>query len=132
MTTLPIQFSEDQAAAYDSVAEMLRLAGVDLDDSLMQSPKGDSGVMALIGKAGSGKTLLLAELYKALEQAGVDVVSGDYESRKKGNGRTLAILAPTNKAASVLRLRGVPATTIHRILYPPPRRRRGPAPEAGP
>lgn len=119
MTTLPIQFSDDQAAAYDSVTEMLRLAGVDLDDSLMQSPKGEGGVMALIGKAGSGKTLLLAELYKALEQSGVDVVSGDYESRKKGDRRTLAILAPTNKAASVLRLRGVPATTIHRILYTP-------------
>jgi len=119
MTTLPIQFSDDQAAAYDSVTEMLRLAGVDLDDSLMQAPKGEGGVMALIGKAGSGKTLLLAELYKALEQAGVDVVSGDYESRKKGDRRTLAILAPTNKAASVLRLRGVPATTIHRILYTP-------------
>jgi hypothetical protein len=27
--------------------------------------------------------------------------------------------APTNKAASVLRARGVPATTIHRILYTP-------------
>jgi len=119
MTTLPIQFSDDQAAAYDSVTEMLRLAGVDLDDSLMQAPKGEGGVMALIGKAGSGKTLLLAELYKALEQAGVDVVSGEYESRKKGDRRTLAILAPTNKAASVLRLRGVPATTIHRILYTP-------------
>jgi len=74
----------------------------------------------VIGKAGSGKTLLLAELYKALENAGVDVVSGDYESRKKSEDRrTLAILAPTNKAASVLRLRGVPATTIHRILYTP-------------
>jgi exodeoxyribonuclease-5 len=31
----------------------------------------------------------------------------------------MAILAPTNKAASVLRARGVPATTIHRILYTP-------------
>ncbi|MEO9629527.1 MAG: AAA family ATPase, partial [Sulfitobacter sp.] len=71
------------------------------------------------GKAGSGKTLLLAELYRALEAAGVDIVSGDYESRKKREKRTLAILAPTNKAASVLRLRGVPATTIHRILYTP-------------
>ena len=119
MTTLPVQFSEDQAAAFDSVTEMLRQAGVDLDDSLLQKPKGESGVMALMGKAGSGKTLLLAELYKALEAAGVDVVSGDYESRKKGDRRTLAILAPTNKAASVLRLRGVPATTIHRILYTP-------------
>ncbi|AZV76851.1 ATPase [Parasedimentitalea marina] len=119
MTALPIQFSDDQAAAFDSVTEMLRQAGVDLDDSLLQQPKGESGVMALMGKAGSGKTLLLAELYKALEQSGVEVVSGDYESRKKGDRRTLAILAPTNKAASVLRLRGVPATTIHRILYTP-------------
>jgi exodeoxyribonuclease-5 len=119
MTAPPIQFSEDQASAYDTVVEMLRSAGIDLDDGLLQPPRGDSGVMALIGKAGSGKTLLLAELYKALANAGVDVVSGDYESRKKGDKRTLAILAPTNKAASVLRLRGVPATTIHRILYTP-------------
>ena len=47
------------------------------------------------------------------------MVSGDYEGRKRKDRRTLAILAPTNKAASVLRLRGVPATTIHRILYTP-------------
>ena len=119
MTALTFQFSDDQATAYDAVTELLRSSGVDLDDGLLQPPRGDAGVMALIGKAGSGKTLLLAELYKALEQAGVDVVSGDYESRKKGDRRTLAILAPTNKAASVLRLRGVPATTIHRILYTP-------------
>lgn len=119
MTSLPIQFSDDQAVAYDSVTEMLRQAGIDLGDGLLHPPRGEGGVMALMGKAGSGKTLLLAELYKALEQAGVDVISGDYESRKKGDRRTLAILAPTNKAASVLRLRGVPATTIHRILYTP-------------
>ncbi len=120
MTTLPVQFSDDQATAYDSVTELLRQAGIDLDDGRLHPPRGDAGVMAVIGKAGSGKTLLLAELYKALEQAGVEVVSGDYESRKKSDDRrTLAILAPTNKAASVLRLRGVPATTIHRILYTP-------------
>ncbi|MBE1283275.1 MAG: AAA family ATPase [Rhodobacteraceae bacterium] len=119
MTARSIQFSDDQATAFDAVTDMLRQAGVDLDDVLLQPPRGETGVMALIGKAGSGKTLLLAELYKALAEAGVDVVSGDYESRKKGERRTLAILAPTNKAASVLRLRGVPATTIHRILYTP-------------
>jgi exodeoxyribonuclease-5 len=119
MTAPTFQYSDDQATAYDAVTDLLRSSGVDLDDGLLQPPRGDAGVMALIGKAGSGKTLLLAELYKALEQAGVDVVSGDYESRKKGDRRTLAILAPTNKAASVLRLRGVPATTIHRILYTP-------------
>ena len=120
MTEMTITFSDDQASAYDSVAEMLRGAGVDLDDGSLTPPtdKG-AGVMALIGKAGSGKTLLLAELYKALEEAGVDVVSGDYEGRKRRDRRTLAILAPTNKAASVLRFRGVPATTIHRILYTP-------------
>lgn len=120
MTSTAITFSDDQANAYDSIAEMLRLAGIDLDDSLLLPPKGAaSSVMGVTGKAGSGKTLLLAELYKALEGAGVDVVSGDYESKKRKDKRTLAILAPTNKAASVLRLRGVPATTIHRILYTP-------------
>ncbi|MEL7099897.1 MAG: AAA family ATPase [Pseudomonadota bacterium] len=120
MTLPALQFSDDQATAYDAVAEVLRSAGVDLDDALLTPPKeGKSSVMAVTGKAGSGKTLLLAELYKALEGAGVEVVSGDYESRKRRDKRTLAILAPTNKAASVLRLRGVPATTIHRILYTP-------------
>jgi AAA domain/UvrD-like helicase C-terminal domain len=121
MTNSPVVFSDDQATAFDSVTEMLRFAGVHLDDeALLTPPAGSkSGVMAVIGKAGSGKTLLLAELYKALEGAGVQIVSGDYESRKNKDRRTLAILAPTNKAASVLRLRGVPATTIHRILYTP-------------
>lgn len=115
-----LKFSDDQAAAYDRVADVLRSAGIDLDDQLLAPPNGTAtSVMAVTGKAGSGKTLLLAELYKALEGAGVEVVSGDYESRKRRDKRTLAILAPTNKAASVLRLRGVPATTIHRILYTP-------------
>ncbi len=120
MTKAPVTFSDDQASAFDSVAEMLRGAGVDLNDALLTPPReAGTGVMAVIGKAGSGKTLLLAELYRAMEQAGVDVVSGDYEGRRRKDRRTLAILAPTNKAASVLRLQGVPATTIHRIIYTP-------------
>ncbi|MEL7133820.1 MAG: AAA family ATPase, partial [Pseudomonadota bacterium] len=115
-----LALSDDQAAAYDAVTEMLRGAGIDLDDALLMPPKSAAtSVMAITGKAGSGKTLLLSELYKALEGAGVEVVSGDYESRRRKDRRTLAILAPTNKAASVLRFRGVPATTIHRILYTP-------------
>ena len=115
-----LQFSDDQAQAFDALTEQLRKAGVDLGEDLLHPPRGETGVSAVIGKAGSGKTLLLAEFYKALAAAGVEVVSGDYESRKKSEDkRTLAILAPTNKAASVLRLRGVPATTIHRILYTP-------------
>ncbi len=120
MNVPTLQFSHDQAEAYDMISDVLRGAGVDLDDGILTPPLDSKrAVMSVIGKAGSGKTLLLAELYKALEAAGVDVVSGDYEGRKRKERRSLAILAPTNKAASVLRNRGVPATTIHRILYTP-------------
>ena len=120
MTLPAITFSDDQAEAWDSIAVMLKQSGIDLDDSLLTPPRSEeSSVLAVIGKAGSGKTMLLARLYEALEEAGVDVVSGDWESRRRRDRRTLAILAPTNKAASVLRTRGVPATTIHRILYTP-------------
>ena len=120
MSQPALTFSDDQAEAHDRISAMLRSAGIDLDDSLLTPPRdGKDSVMAVVGKAGSGKTLLLAALYRALEEAGVDVVSGDYEGRRRRDRRTLAILAPTNKAASVLRMRGVPATTIHRILYTP-------------
>ncbi|MFC2969759.1 ATP-dependent DNA helicase [Acidimangrovimonas pyrenivorans] len=120
MTVPALQFSEDQAEAWDRVADVLRGAGVDLDDSLLTAEaSGKSQVLAVVGKAGSGKTMLLASMVKALTEAGVDIVSGDYEGKKRKDRRTLAILAPTNKAASVLRNRGVPATTIHRILYTP-------------
>lgn len=120
MSLPAVQFSSDQAEAYDRITEVLRAVGVDLDEGLLTPPQSEKDqVLAVIGKAGSGKTLLLSELYKALEDAGVEVVSGDYEGRKRKDRRTLAILAPTNKAASVLRNRSVPATTIHRILYTP-------------
>jgi exodeoxyribonuclease-5 len=120
MSKTSLTFSDDQAEAYDAVSTVLRQVGVDLENGLVQSGDEETTyVRAVIGKAGSGKTLLLAELYKALDDAGVDIVSGDYEGKKRKERRTLAILAPTNKAASVLRNRGVPATTIHRILYTP-------------
>ena len=120
MNAPALTFSPDQAEAWDSVTLALRQAGVDLDDSLLTPPQTDTAsVLAVIGKAGSGKTMLLAALYRALKEAGVDIVSGDWEGRKRRDRRSLAILAPTNKAASVLRNQGVPATTIHRILYTP-------------
>ncbi|WP_375689233.1 ATP-dependent RecD-like DNA helicase [Pseudooceanicola sp. LIPI14-2-Ac024] len=115
-----LTLSHDQAEAHDRIAEMLRQAGIDLDNGTTRPPGGDKQrVMAVTGKAGSGKTLLLAEVVRAAREAGVSIVSGDYEPKKTDGKRTLAILAPTNKAASVLRLRGVPATTIHRIIYTP-------------
>ena len=120
MSLIQFQLSSDQACAYDTAAQLLKSAGVDLDNDLLVSPKGSKkSVLALVGKAGSGKTLLLAQLYQALSEVGVDIVLGDYEGKRRRDKRSLAILAPTNKAASVLRMRGVPATTIHRILYTP-------------
>jgi len=120
MQSPALQFSDDQAEAWDRVADQLRGMGVDLAEGTLEPPvEGKSSVLAVVGKAGSGKTMLLANLYKALQGAGVEIVSGDWEGRRKKDRRTLAILAPTNKAASVLRMRGVPATTIHRILYTP-------------
>ena len=120
MNAPALTFSDDQAEAFDRVAAELLAKGIDLvGGGLEPRAEGGASVLAVVGKAGSGKTLLLAHLTKALIAAGVDVVSGDYEARRRKDRRTLAVLAPTNKAASVLRLRGVPATTIHRILYTP-------------
>ena len=117
--TLPA-LSEDQAEAYDRVADLLADAGVDLVSGTTMPPlDGPGAVLAVTGRAGSGKTLLLAQLVAALDAAGVEPVSGDWEGRRRRERRTVAVLAPTNKAASVLRNRGVPATTIHRILYTP-------------
>ncbi|MEO1306467.1 MAG: AAA family ATPase, partial [Pseudomonadota bacterium] len=116
--TLP--FSEDQAEAFDTACEALARAGIDLLNERLTAPRDQlSSVLAIIGKAGSGKTLLLAHLATALQNTGVELISGDWEGRRRKERRTLAILAPTNKAASVLRNRGVAATTIHRILYTP-------------
>lgn len=115
-----LALSDDQAEAFDRVSDTVRAVGIDLENGVLTpATEGKSQVLAVIGKAGSGKTLLLAKLFEALKQAGVEVVSADYEGRRRKDRRTLAVLAPTNKAASVLRLRGVPATTIHRILYTP-------------
>ena len=113
-------FSDDQAEAYDAISEALKSAGVDLDNNTtLPQSAGSDQLMAILGKAGSGKTMLLAHLSEALNEAGVSIISGDYEGKRRKDARTLAILAPTNKAASVLRNQGVAATTIHRILYTP-------------
>ncbi|MFC5566039.1 AAA family ATPase [Rubellimicrobium aerolatum] len=120
MADLPA-LSPDQSDAWSAVSTLLAQAGVDMDGGALApaDPDRAPSVLAITGKAGSGKTLLLAALTRALREAGVDIVSPDWEGRKRKEKRTLAILAPTNKAASVLRAKGVPATTIHRILYTP-------------
>ena len=117
-----VAFSADQAAAWEALTERLAGVGVDLAAGEMVPPaegRGGPEVIAVTGKAGSGKTVLLARLAEALAGAGLVTVTPDWESTKYRRARSVAVLAPTNKAASVLRAKGVAATTIHRILYTP-------------
>ncbi|MFS4437134.1 ATP-dependent DNA helicase [Paracoccaceae bacterium GXU_MW_L88] len=115
-----MEYSTDQKRAFDAIEAILADAGVDLGGAeILPEASGKARVLAVLGKAGSGKTLLLANVTLALKEIGVKIVSPDFESRKTRKSRNFAVLAPTNKAASVLRNRGVPATTIHRILYTP-------------
>ncbi|MAS43955.1 MAG: ATPase [Rhodobacteraceae bacterium] len=122
-TISPRSFSEDQEAARALVLESLTALGVDVEQEKIEPLDEDddrpAAALAVLGRAGSGKTRLLAALVKELTEAGVEPVSSDWEGRKKRGRRTFAVLAPTNKAASVLRNLGVPATTIHRIVYSP-------------
>jgi exodeoxyribonuclease-5 len=114
-----MEFSDDQARAWTRITALLRASGADIDAGELLADGGAQPTLAVVGKAGSGKTVLLSEVVKRLIATGVETVSAEYESRRTRTKRTLAVLAPTNKAASVLRARGVPATTIHRILYTP-------------
>ena len=62
-------------------------------------------------------------MQRLIETGAKQIVSEQETRRGKKRKRpaevTFAVVAPTNKAASVLRGRGVAATTIHRIIYSP-------------
>jgi exodeoxyribonuclease-5 len=117
-----VDFSEDQAEAWSVIAARLVAHGVDVEAGEV-SPRADAAraadVVAITGKAGSGKTVLLADLSARLTALNLVTITPDWTSRRHKEKRSFAVLAPTNKAASVLRNRGVEATTIHRILYTP-------------
>ncbi|MCL5776791.1 AAA family ATPase [Limibaculum sp. FT325] len=120
-TEAPLPLSDDQAAAWAMLAARLKAHGVDIeagDTTPRTEAAGEGEVLAITGKAGSGKTVLLARLAHGLAAAGLRSVRPDYEPKRR-DARSFAVLAPTNKAASVLQARGVPATTIHRIVYTP-------------
>jgi len=55
----------------------------------------------LAGLAGTGKTTVSQYVYEQWTSMGLRVI----------------VMAPTGKAAHVLRTKGVPATTIHRVIY---------------
>lgn len=57
--------------------------------------------ITLAGLAGTGKT----------------TVTGDVYEQWTRMGRRVIVMAPTGKAAHVLRTKGVPATTIHHVIY---------------
>ena len=103
MVTLPA-LSPDQSDAWSSVATLLAQAGIGIDDGHLApaNPDRAPSVLAITGKAGSGKSMLLASLTRALRDAGVEVVSPDWEGKRKKEKRTLAILAPI--AASFLQM----------------------------
>ncbi len=116
---LPARFSPDQEAAWQALKARLAAHGIDLDVG-RTAPAGDideGEVVAVTGRAGSGKTVLLARLAARLGEIGLAAVRADHEPRH--DRRSFAVLAPTNKAASVLGRLGIPATTIHRVVYRP-------------
>ena len=116
-----VAFSADQVAAWEAIEARLAAAGIGLSgEGPGPAPaSGTSEIVAVTGKAGSGKTVLLAKLAESLAGAGLVTVTPDWESTRYRRERSVAILAPTNKAASVLRAKGVAATTIQ------PNRRHG-------
>ena len=97
--------SEDQARAFGALSQLLKSI--------------DSGMYCVTGKAGSGKTRLLSDLFQEAKSLDFRIIEPDFERKADPKQRSLAILTPTNKASAVLRARGVPATTLHRILYRP-------------
>lgn len=114
-------FSTEQESAWAAVAARLKAHGVDLEAGTTTPKTEHSGpgeVIAITGKAGSGKTVLLARLAGRLKECGLRPIRPDYEPKRRTH-RTFAVLAPTNKAASVLRRLKVAATTIHRVVYTP-------------
>ncbi|SEA93006.1 exodeoxyribonuclease-5 [Rubrimonas cliftonensis] len=116
-----MELSPDQAQAMTALSARLSACGVDIAAGAAadrEPGEAPAEVVAVLGKAGSGKTALLAELAGRLAASGLSAISAEYEPKRR-RGRSFAVLAPTNKAASVLRGRGVPATTIHRVLYVP-------------
>lgn len=119
-------YSDDQEAAFARVCDFIAQSGLTLEGfpdpvhlGTREGVDAELGrVFAILGKAGSGKTRLLADLGQMLADADVEQVTADHDLKRSGK-RTFSIVAPTNKAASVLRNRGVEATTIHRIIYTP-------------
>ena len=68
-----MDFSEDQGRAVAALAGQMGRVGIDIEAGHAQPREpdedGDAAVMAVLGRAGSGKTLLLAHLAERLKAA---------------------------------------------------------------
>ena len=50
-----MEYSDDQAVAYDAVSEAMMSAGIDLkNDNLLPLSENKNKILAILGKAGSG------------------------------------------------------------------------------
>ena len=117
-----MELSTDQHECLSKLKLILSRSGVSIGGfSRDEASKIDSkeNISAVLGYAGTGKTKLLRLLVEILEKSGVNSTDFDYEVKSKKGSRSYSILAPTNKAVSVLKTLGLPATTIHRVLYLP-------------
>ena len=117
-----MELSLDQRQCLSKLEAFLNMSGLQLKGS--ENPKvktvnSDGNLLAVLGYAGSGKTELLRILVKLLEKGGVDSANIESETKLKEGRRCYAILAPTNKAVSVLKMLELQATTLHRVLYSP-------------
>lgn len=111
---------DDQLKIEQSITDALKVIGIDLEKGAARRKRGriEQPVILVQGKAGTGKTHLLARLSTKLIAAGVERADEDDDGSSSKVLR-FSVISPTNKAATVLRRRGVEATTIHRIAYVP-------------
>ena len=117
-----MELSVDQRDCLSKLKVFLNLSGLDLEvegKGELHQIDFSENVMAVLGHAGSGKTELLRLIVEVLEASNVYSANIDYETKLKEGLRCYAVLAPTNKAVSVLKSLDVQATTLHRVLYSP-------------
>jgi exodeoxyribonuclease V len=69
-------------------------------------------VFRLFGYAGTGKSTVLGFILDELKLA-------HFDKNKKDNGDCVVVATFTGKAASILRKKGIPARTIHSLIYSP-------------
>ncbi len=117
-----MELSLDQQECLSKLIAFLNGSGLNLkstSDKSLQKLQFEENLLAVLGFAGSGKTELLKYLVTILEKNGISSANIDYEAKLKEGTRCYAILAPTNKAVSVLKALGLKATTLHKVLYSP-------------